>query len=81
MKTTQVLAAALLAGLSLTACSEPPAPPAPPAPPSPPVAANESPKNFIGRHVDKETGVGPWFEPFEVKYEFVYTGTGKKGGY
>ena len=53
MKTTQVLAAALLAGLSLTACSEPPAPPAPPAPPSPPVAANESPKNFIGRHVDK----------------------------
>lgn len=35
----------------------------------------------FGRHVDKETGVGPWFEPFEVKYEFVYTGTGKKGGY
>ena len=53
MKTTQALAAALLAGLSLTACSEPPAPPAPPAPPSPPVAANDSPKSFIGRHVDK----------------------------
>ena len=35
----------------------------------------------FGRHVDKETGVGPWFEPFEVKYDFVYAGTGKKGGY
>ena len=35
----------------------------------------------FGRHVDKETGVGPWFEPFELEYEFVYAGTGKKGGY
>ena len=31
--------------------------------------------------VDKETGVAPWFEPFEAKYEFTYAGTGKKGGY
>ena len=37
--------------------------------------------NHFGRHVDKETGVAPWFETFEVKYEFVYAGTGKKGGY
>jgi uncharacterized protein involved in high-affinity Fe2+ transport len=35
----------------------------------------------FGRHVDKETGVAPWFAPFEVKYDFVYAGTGKKGGY
>lgn len=35
----------------------------------------------FGRHVDKETGVEPWFTPFEVQYEFVYAGTGKKGGY
>jgi len=33
------------------------------------------------RHVDKETGVSPWFEPFTVEYDFVYAGVGKKGGY
>ena len=37
--------------------------------------------NHFGRHVDKETGVAPWFKTFELKYEFVYAGTGKKGGY
>lgn len=37
--------------------------------------------SHFGRHIDKETGVGPWFEPFELDYEFVYAGTGKKGGY
>ena len=36
---------------------------------------------MFGRHVDKETGVAAWFEPFEVSYEFVFAGTGKKGGY
>lgn len=35
----------------------------------------------LGRHVDRETGVGEWFEPFSVEYEFVYAGTGKKGAY
>ncbi|HEY9104885.1 iron transporter [Chitinimonas sp.] len=35
----------------------------------------------FGRHVDKETGVGPWFKPIETNYEFTYAGTGKKGGY
>ena len=40
-----------------------------------------APGQHFGRHVDKETGVAPWFKPFEVQYEFVYAGTGKKGGY
>jgi len=44
----------------------------------PPGAAGMS---HFGRHVDKETGVGPWFAPFELEYDFVYAGTGKKGGY
>ena len=35
----------------------------------------------FGRHTDKETGVGPWFKPFDVSYEFTFAGTGKKGGY
>lgn len=33
------------------------------------------------RHFDKETGVSEWWAPFEVSWEFVFTGTGKKGGY
>lgn len=37
--------------------------------------------SHFGRHVDKETGVGPWFGPIELNYEFTYAGTGKKGGY
>lgn len=35
----------------------------------------------FGRHVDKETGVAPWFAPFTLQYEFTFAGTGKKGGY
>lgn len=35
----------------------------------------------FGRHIDRETGVGAWFEPFSLEYEFVYAGTGKKGAY
>jgi uncharacterized protein involved in high-affinity Fe2+ transport len=35
----------------------------------------------FGRHVDKETGVGPWFKPFTIDYDFTYAGIGKKGGY
>ena len=35
----------------------------------------------FGRHTDKETGVGPWFKPIAIQYEFTYAGTGKKGGY
>jgi uncharacterized protein involved in high-affinity Fe2+ transport len=40
-----------------------------------------SPDSHFGRHTDKETGVGPWFKPFTVQYEFTYAGIGKKGGY
>jgi len=37
--------------------------------------------NF-GRHVDKETGVAPWFKECITEYEeFTFAGTGKKGGY
>ena len=35
----------------------------------------------FGRHVDKETGVGPWFEPFDVTQDFTFAGVGKKGAY
>ncbi|MFO1436169.1 MAG: iron transporter [Gammaproteobacteria bacterium] len=35
----------------------------------------------FGRHTDKETGVGEWFQPFTTSYEFVFAGTGKKGSY
>jgi len=35
----------------------------------------------FGRHVDKETGVGPWFKPFTIEYDFPFAGIGKKGGY
>jgi periplasmic iron binding protein len=37
--------------------------------------------SHFGRHVDKETGVAPWFEPFSVEYEFTFAGIGKKGSY
>jgi periplasmic iron binding protein len=44
-----------------------------------PPSENES--AHFGRHVDKETGVAPWFKTFTVEYEFVYAGIGKKGAY
>ena len=40
-----------------------------------------SPPMHFGRHVDKETGVGPWFKPLTLSYDFVFAGTGKKGAY
>lgn len=39
------------------------------------------PGAHFGRHVDKETGVAPWFDPFTAEYEFTFAGTGKKGAY
>jgi hypothetical protein len=45
---------------------------------APPGADHATP---FGRHVDKETGVAPWFAPFEAEYEFVFAGVGKKGAY
>lgn len=44
-----------------------------------PPSANAGAK--FGRHVDKETGVAPWFKTFSVNYEFTFAGTGKKGAY
>lgn len=41
----------------------------------------KDPMSHFGRHIDKETGVAEWFEPFTVNYEFTYAGTGKKGAY
>ena len=35
----------------------------------------------FGRHVDKETGVGPWFKTFTLEYDFTFAGVGKKGAY
>ena len=45
---------------------------------SPPSASGHA---QFGRHVDKETGVGPWFKAFTVDYEFTFAGIGKKGAY
>jgi len=33
------------------------------------------------RHTDEETGVAPWWKPFDVSWQFTYVGVGKKGGY
>jgi uncharacterized protein involved in high-affinity Fe2+ transport len=40
-----------------------------------------NPHVHFGRHLDRATGVGPWFKPFEVEYAFTFAGVGKKGGY
>ncbi|MGT3004590.1 iron transporter [Pasteurella multocida] len=32
------------------------------------------PKAGMHRHTDEETGVGRWWKPFDVNYEFKYTG-------
>ena len=42
---------------------------------------DENPHAHFGRHIDKETGVAPWFKTFAVEYEFTYAGIGKKGAY
>ena len=42
---------------------------------------SENQHAHFGRHTDRLTGVRPWFKPFEVEYDFVYAGIGKKGGY
>ncbi|MDP6351276.1 MAG: iron transporter [Alphaproteobacteria bacterium] len=33
------------------------------------------------RHIDKETGVGPWWEPFTYEGSFIFVGAGKKADY
>lgn len=42
---------------------------------------SSNPGAHFGRHTDRLTGVRPWFKPFEVEYEFIFAGIGKKGGY
>jgi periplasmic iron binding protein len=42
---------------------------------------SENEHAHFGRHVDKETGVAPWFKTFAVEYDFTYAGIGKKGAY
>ena len=41
------------------------------------------PPPYMGfvRHVDKETGVKPWWKPIERNWTFVFVGVGHKGGY
>jgi uncharacterized protein involved in high-affinity Fe2+ transport len=46
-----------------------------------PNAPGNAAGRHFGRHTDRATGVGPWFEPFAVEWEFAYAGVGKKGGY
>jgi len=37
--------------------------------------------NGLYHHTDKETGVGEWWAPFDLEWDFIYAGAGKKGGY
>jgi len=39
------------------------------------------PRSGYFRHTDKETGVGKWWAPIDLSWEFTYLGYGKKGGY
>lgn len=39
------------------------------------------PFNGFYRHTDKETGVAKWWKPFDLEWNFIYVGVGKKGGY
>ena len=39
------------------------------------------PYNGFYRHTDKETGVTEWWQPFDLDWEFIFVGTGKKGEY
>ena len=43
---------------------------------------NIKPPAYAGfmRHTDAETGVGKWWEPIRLEWDFPYVGTGKKGG-
>lgn len=47
----------------------------------PPTAAENPSGNNFGRHTDRLTGVSPWFKIFEVEYDFIFAGIGKRGGY
>lgn len=42
---------------------------------------NPPPYNSFYRHTDKETGIPKWWIPFDLEWDFVFIGVGKKGGY
>jgi len=39
------------------------------------------PRSGFYRHTDKESGVGKWWNPIDLEWDFVFAGYGKKGGY
>jgi hypothetical protein len=46
------------------------------------VVINPPSYNGFYRHVDKETGVGQWWQPIHHEWDFTFVGSvGKKGGY
>lgn len=47
----------------------------------PPNAPENLAGHHFGRHTDRLTGVRPWFKAFDVEYDFIYAGIGKRGGY
>ncbi|MDO8607124.1 MAG: iron transporter [Phaeospirillum sp.] len=47
----------------------------------PPNAPENHHGKHYGRHTDRQTGVRPWHPTFKLEYDFVFAGTGKKGGY
>ncbi len=42
---------------------------------------NPPPYSSFHRHTDKETGIAKWWAPFDQKWDFIFVGVGKKGGY
>lgn len=47
----------------------------------PPDAPENRSGKYFARHTDRLTGVRPWFKTFDVTYNFIYVGIGKRGGY
>ncbi|MFQ5661091.1 MAG: iron transporter [Gammaproteobacteria bacterium] len=37
--------------------------------------------NGFLRHTDKETGVDQWWQAFDLDWDFIFVGVGRKGGY
>lgn len=39
------------------------------------------PRAGFFRHTDRESGVAHWWKPFDLEWEFIFAGYGKKGDY